>query len=114
MKIVKIIKLRNGIYAHVCPLCGIVLASGSEPSMIPEFSICDCDRVEEKEPVYVLYEEGGYLMIRRTKSPRFTGKVTFGLESDIEDIKFIDYASALEAAKVLRKAAEFIRKRSRP
>lgn len=81
--------------------------------MMPEFSICDCDREVEKEPVYELYAENGYTMIRRNKPPRFTGRVTFGLDSDIGDIEFIDHVSALEMAKALRKAGEFLVKSSR-
>lgn len=30
-------------YAHVCPVCAKILASACEASMMPEFSICDCD-----------------------------------------------------------------------
>ena len=81
--------------------------------MMPEFSICDCDRVTEKEPSYELYTEDGYTMIRRNKPPRFTGRVTFGLKSDIEDIQWMDTASALDMAKALRKAGEFLVKSSR-
>lgn len=113
MKITKIIRLQRGLYAHVCPLCGYILASASDPDMMPEFSICGCDRKDEKDPVYELYTENGYTMIRRNKPPRFTGKVTFGKDSDIEDVEFIDPASVTEMAKALRKAGEFLIKSSR-
>jgi len=113
VKITKITKLHRGLYAHVCPLCGAIHASSFDPDMMPEFSICDCDRVTEKEPAYELYTEDGYTMIRRNKPPRFTGRVTFGLKSDIEDIQWMDTASALDMAKALRKAGEFLVKSSR-
>lgn len=113
MKITKIIRLQRGLYAHVCPLCGYILASASDPDMMPEFSICGCDRKDEKDPVYELYTENDYTMIRRNKPPRFTGKVTFGKDSDIEDVEFIDPASVTEMAKALRKAGEFLIKSSR-
>lgn len=108
MKITRITAIRKGMYAHVCPLCGAIHASAPEPDMMPEFSICDCDRKTNKVHAYELYTEDGYTMIRRNKPPRFTGKVTFGLDSDIEDIEFIDHASAIEMAKALRKAGEFL------
>lgn len=113
MKITKITKLHRGLYAHVCPLCGAIHASSFDPDMMPEFSICDCDRVTKKEPAYELYTEDGYTMIRRNKPPRFTGRVTFGLKSDIEEIQWMDAASALDMAKALRKAGEFLIKSSR-
>lgn len=113
MKITKITKLSSGLYAHVCPLCGDIHASASEPDLMPAFSICDCDHNEEKEPAYELYTEDGYTMIRRNKPPRFTGRVTFGLDSDIEDIRFVDPASVSEIAKALRKAGEFLIKNSK-
>ena len=113
MKITKITKLHRGLYAHVCPLCGAIHASSFDPDMMPEFSICDCDRATEKEPVYEFYTEDGYTMIRRNKPPRFTGRVTFGLKSDIEEIHWMDAASVLDMAKALRKAGEFLIKSSR-
>ena len=113
MKITKITKLSSGLYAHVCPLCGTIHASAPEQDLMPEFSICDCDRTADKSPTYELYTEDGCVMIRRNKPPRFTGRVTFGMNSDIEDIRWTDTASALEMAKALRKAGEFIIKNSR-
>lgn len=113
MKITKITIIQRGLYAHICPLCGNILASSSEYDMMPEFSICDCDKNNCKEPAYELSTENGYTMIRRNKPPRFTGKVTFGKFSDIEDIQWMDVASALDMAKALRKAGEFLIKSSR-
>lgn len=105
--------IHRGLYAHICPLCGNILASSSEPDMMPEFSICDCDKNESKTPAYELFDKDGFVMIRRNKPPRFTGKVTFGKFSDIEDIQWIDAASSLDMAKALRKAGEFLIKSSR-
>lgn len=113
MKITKITKLHERLYAHVCPSCGAIHASSSDADLMPEFSICNCDRKDEKEPAYELYTEDGYTMIRRNKPPRFTGRVTFGMNSDIENIRWTDPASALEMAKALRKAGEFLIKSSR-
>lgn len=108
MKITKITIIHRGLYAHICPLCGAIHASASDPGLMPEFSICNCDRRNSKEPAYELYTDNGYTMIRRNKPPRFTGKVTFGKLSDIEDIHWMDTSSALDMAKALRKAGEFL------
>ena len=113
MKITKITRLNRGLYAHICPLCGNILASSSEPDMMPEFSICDCDKNDAKEPAYELFDKDGYVMIRRNKPPRFVGKVTMGKLSDIEEIEWLDDCTAIEAARALRKAGEFLIKSSR-
>lgn len=113
MKITKITRLNRGLYAHVCSLCGNILASSSEPDMMPEFSICDCDKNEAKEPAYELFDKDGYVMIRRNKPPRFVGKVTMGELSDIEDVEWLDNASLMEAARALRKAGEFLIKNTK-
>lgn len=113
MKITKITMIHRGLYAHICPLCGNILASSSEPDMMPEYSICPCDRKEEKAPAYELFEKNGYTMIRRNKPPRFVGKVTMSKLSDIEEIKWLDNCTAIEAARALRKAGEFLIKSSR-
>lgn len=47
MKVTKITKLQPGIYAFVCPVCGEILASASEPDFMPKFSTCDCDKERE-------------------------------------------------------------------
>lgn len=112
MKIKKITKIGRGLYGHVCPLCGAILASSSDPDFMPEFSICSCDRTNDKKTAYELYTKDGYTMIRRNKPPRFIGKVTFGKFSDIEDIQWMDAASAMDMAKALRKAGEFLIKSS--
>lgn len=113
MKITKITKLSRGLYAHVCPLCGNILASSTEFDMMPEFSICDCDKNESKSQVYELFDKDGYVMIRRNKPPRFVGKVTMGELSDIEEIEWLDDCTAIEAARAMRKAGEFLIKNSR-
>lgn len=113
MKVTKITKIDWGLYAHVCPLCGSILASNSGEEMMPEFSICDCDRNEGKRPAYELFERDGYVMIRRNKPPRFVGRVTMGESSDIEGIEWQDECGVTEAASALRKAGEFLLKSSR-
>ena len=51
-------------------------------------------------------------MIRRNTYPRFVGKVTMGVKSDIEDVKWIDNVNnVMDAAKAMNKAAEFLCKR---
>ena len=113
MKINRITTLGRGLYAHVCPLCGKILASACEEMLLPEFSICDCDRREDKQPAYELFEQDGYTMIRRNKPPRFVGRVTFGQDSDIELVEVFDEAGPMEMAAAMRKAGEFLIKSSR-
>lgn len=113
MKINKITMIHKGLYAHVCPLCGNILASSSEYNMMPEFSICNCDKNEDKKTAYELFDKDGYVMIRRNKRPRFVGKVTFVKLSDIEEIEWLDDCTAVEAARALRKAGEFLIKNSK-
>lgn len=98
-------------YAIICPLCGEVLAYSTEEEMMPEFGICDCDRNGNSVPTFEIYKIDEEVFIRRNKPLRFVGKVTMG-ESDIEDVQWIDKpTSALEIAKTLRKASEFLHKR---
>lgn len=82
--------------------------------MMPEFSICDCDRNGNKQPTFELFERDGKTMIRRNKPPRFVGEVTFGQLSDIENIEMVDECNdCLELARVIRKAGEFLLKSSK-
>lgn len=114
MKITKITKLHPGVYAHVCPLCGEIYASASEADFMPEFSICNCDRNGNKLPTYELFEVEEKQMIRRNKPPRFVGEVTMGKLSDIENIQWLDgCTNPLEIASVMRKASEFLIKKSK-
>lgn len=114
MKITNVTRLKSGVYAHVCPVCGKIHASVSEIDIMPEFSICDCDRNGNKQPVYELFERDGKQMIRRNKPPRFVGEVTFGEFSDIENIEYLDSpANPVELARAMRKASEFLIKSSR-
>lgn len=111
MKITKITRIGPGLFVHICPLCGEIHASASEPEYMPEFSICDCDEKEEHESVYDVFTENGRTMIRRNAFPRFTGEVTMGINSDIEHIVWHDKCSdAIDLAKALRKAGEYLRK----
>lgn len=112
MKVNKITKINRGLYVHICPLCGTTLVSAGDEELMPEFSICDCDKNSNKKPVYELYEEDGSTMIRRNTYPRFSGKVTMGQFSDIEDIQWVDYTTdSIALAKAMRKAGEFLTKR---
>ena len=109
MKITKISYIGNRLYAHICPLCGAILASVTEKEMMPEFSICECDRNGNKLPVYEIFEGEGGPMIRRNKWPRFVGHITFGQMSDIEIVDIIDRdADVMEMAKAMKKAGEFL------
>lgn len=50
--------------------------------------------------------------MRRNTYPRFVGKVTMGMQSDIEDVKWIDKVNnVMDAARAMNKATEFLRKR---
>lgn len=113
MKVKGVHKIGVSEYAHVCPLCGSILASASEEELLPSYSICPCDRNGNKKEVYELYEEDGVTMIRRNTPPRFKGKVIFSKETDIEITEVLEYTSAGELAKAIRKAGEFLIKKSK-
>lgn len=70
-----------------------------------------CDKV--KIPAYELFTQAGYTMIRRNKPPRFTAKVIFGRNNDLEDIEWMDEASEYHRMQALRKASEFLIKSNR-
>lgn len=112
MKVTRYTKIYPAVWRHVCPLCGKILSSASDPEYLPEFSICDCDKNGNSQPVYELYDQDGSTMIRRNKPPRFIGRVVFNQYTDIEVIEVLDNASPLELAKAMRKAGEFLIKRS--
>lgn len=102
MEVRKVTYLGNGIYAHVCPLCGNVLASSSEADMMPEFSICGCDA---ERPAYDIIDRNGVRVIRRNVRPRFAGVVNDG---GIDSVEWVDQCTALEAARVVNEAAEWL------
>lgn len=77
---------------------------------ITSYVITQDDQPEEPADTYELFTESGRVMIRRNKPPRFTGVVTMGMESDIEQIEWQDPFTSLEAASAMRKAGEFLRK----
>lgn len=113
MKITRPTTIAPGIYAHVCPLCGQVLADACEAEMLPEYSICPCDRNGNKQPTYEVIVQDGDRLIRRNKPPRFTARVAFDGRSDIELLEVYDDPSPSELARALRKASEFLAKQSR-
>lgn len=114
MKIKKITKIDRGLYGHVCPLCGSILASFSDPDFMPEYSICSCDRKTGEPPVYELFDDQGYVMIRRNKFPRFVGRVVMGQASDIDVVRWLDACTdPLVIASAMRKAGEFLKKSSK-
>ena len=111
MKIKKITKIDRGLYGHVCPLCGSILASSSDPDFIPEYSICPCDRKTGAPPAFELFEDQGYVMIRRNKFPRFVGRVVMGTYSDIQVIHCLDACTVpVVIASAMRKAGVFLKK----
>ena len=127
MKIKKITKIDRGLYGHVCPLCGSILASSSDPDFMPEYSICPCDpdfmpeysicpcdRKTGAPPAFELFEDQGYVMISRNKFPRFVGRVVMGAYSDIQVIQWLDSCTdPLVIASTMRKAGEFLKKSSK-
>ena len=69
MKVRNITRLDGATYAHVCPLCGAKLASASEPGLLPSFSVCHCDLLEDGSPRFLLErskeEDGGMVLTDR-------------------------------------------------
>ena len=110
MKITKITIIHRGLYALICPLCGAIHASASDPDLMPEVSICSCNRNPNKLPAYELYPENGYVMIRRNKFPRFTAIVIMGEYPSIENIQWLDECTEKDAEKSLKKAEIFLKK----
>ncbi len=96
----------------VCPKCGEVHFTATELGLLPDKYICPCDKNFNRKPTFELYEEGNKLMIRRNTFPRFTGEVTFGELSDIENIIMLDDCATVEQqVRALRMAGEFLTKR---
>lgn len=110
MRITRITKIHNGLYAHICPACGNILASSYEPDLMPEFSICPCDRNYNKIPAYDLYPDNGYIMIRRNKFPKFIGIASTGEIPSVDNIQWQDECEEKDRDKAVKKAIEFIRK----
>ncbi|MDD3040895.1 hypothetical protein [Bacteroides sp.] len=110
MKVTNKKKIGSAMWVLQCPLCGDILASTSEKEYLPDYSLCDCDRNENKQAVYELFDVCDKKMIRRTKPPRFVGEITFGQLSDIENIEWVDEGSISEMTSALRKAGEFLLK----
>lgn len=110
MRITKITELGNHIYAHVCPICGEILASTTEKDMMPEFSFCQCEQKED-EWKYVTFKTFGtnkaITMILHNPAP------SFGYEVDANG-KLIDnsdnhFASDSERQLWEDKALEYIK-----
>lgn len=96
-----------------CPLCGDILHSAPEEDWLPEFAICPCDRNDNKQDAYELFERNGETWIRRNKYPRFIARVAFEGVSDIDNVEMIDECTdERELASAMRKAGEFLIKRS--
>lgn len=102
MKVTRITRLDGYLFAHVCPICGNILASSSEIDMMPEFSICDCDK---DNPPYDIFVKNGVRIVRSNIRPRFIGVVR---SDGIESVEWTDQCGALEAAKAIRKALDYI------
>lgn len=116
MKITNYTEIEKGWYAFVCPLCGRTFFETPKGMMdiMPEFAICDCDRFEEDRTMFRIFERNGKMFIERLKFPRFVGEITFGSESDIENVEMLDECDdVLEIARAMRSAAEFMLKCSR-
>lgn len=79
---------------------------------IQSYTIVEDRTPDEKVTPYELLEDSGRVMIRRNKPPRFIGVVTMGVQSDIEEVEWLDTCTALQAASAMRKAGEFLRKKS--
>lgn len=95
------------MYMHICPLCGAELASASEPGLLPAYSVCRCDLLQDGSPRFLLErsedDPGGmvltdrkFLIVIRFTEREFndTQRVSF-LSDEMErrpDIKEITHA----------------------
>lgn len=113
MKVTNKKKIGAAMWVLQCHLCGEQRHAASNPEFLPDYFICECDRNGDKQPAYELFEIGDKQMIRRNKSPRFVGEVTFGQLSDIENIKWLDECTIDKMTSALRKAGEFLLKSSK-
>ena len=59
---------------------------------------------------YTIYTtEDGKQMIRRNEYPQFVGEITFGENSDIENVKVLDDdAGVMDMARAMREAGDFL------
>ena len=58
---------------------------------------------------FKIYQKSGKNLIERLVFPRLIGEITFGLDSDIENIELIDHCTdASLLARVMREAADFL------
>lgn len=74
--------------------------------------ICTCDANGNKKPAYGLFTRNGECWIRRNKFPRFIGRVTMGLISDVENVEILDEdVNADKLVSAMRKAGEFLKRR---
>lgn len=63
---------------------------------------------------FKIYEEKGKQIIERISYPRFKGEITFGKESDIENIEMIDHCLDVSVlASMMQEAGEFIMKNNK-
>ena len=65
--------------------------------------------MEDQKGKFRLYQENGETLIERMVYPRFTGRVTFGTLSDIEDVEMKDpLRGVMDMATAMREAGEYL------
>lgn len=85
----------HGVYGHVCPICGSILSSSSEPDMLPEFSECTCSypinkktsapTQQEDYTISRCFGKQNCFAVSRNKHPRFSAIY------DGENLRWPDY-----------------------
>lgn len=101
------------LWAHKCPLCGQIYASADDPSLLPEFSLCDCDGGRGAPFRFIRLPDSSE-GIECIEFPRFTARITrdgsgrFTGADGLPGSGDLDGLSVLEVARAMRIAGDYI------
>lgn len=107
MKITTITELSGRMYAHVCPICGKIIASATEKDMMPEYSICSCEQAKWKYISFNQYGSGEEVtMVLHQTTPEFGFIVT--ANGELIDTSDNHWDSEEQCEEWMRKANMYI------